>query len=596
MDKPKILIVDDEQFFTNLLKELLAPEYQTEVAHGGKEAIACLANEPLPDLILLDILMPGMDGYAVCEKIKAIPVARDIPIIFLTIKSEVKDEIRGFKLGGVDYITKPISPPIVKARIKNHLELKQARENAIKDARHLESLVDQKTRELYEKIAERQKAVEQLHYMANYDALTNLPNRVMFKERLNQLCEQAARNELGVGLLLFDLDRFKHVNDTLGHHKGDELLIQVAGRLRKFCRVMDAMARLGGDEFAIALSESKHRDDVAAVARKVISELNRPFELDERSIHIGASVGITLFPDDSDDLGTLLQNADMAMYKAKSKGKNTYEFFTSDLTTAMKWYLQMDADLRKGVAAIDEQFQLHYQPLIELPSGRIVGAEALLRWQHPRQGMIPPKDFVSIAEDTGLIVNLGEWVLATACRQAQSWLCAGWDDLFISVNLSSRQFGYKTDILATVDKILEETRLPPERLKPEITESLMMENLGDAIGKLQALSQKGIHIAVDDFGTGYSSLSYIRQLPLDCLKIDKSFIGDITTDSDDAALVAGIIALAKNLQLTVVAEGVETGAQLQFLKDQECHMAQGYLISRALPADQFEEMVKSFPN
>ncbi len=591
MDKAKILIVDDERFYIDLLVELLAPQYRTIVVRNGEKAIEQASAEPKPDLILLDIELPGIDGYEVCRRLKKNIVTLEIPIIFLTVKANVNDEIRGFELGAVDYIYKPISHPILQARVKNHITLKNALEATRKQADDLRILVDEKTQELSKKVTENQEAVEKLRYLANYDPLTRLPNRVLFKEQLTKLCKQALQNNLLVAVLMIDLDRFKQVNDSMGHHMGDELLQMVALRIQNCLRKVDILARLGGDEFTVALSDLRHQDNAASVAQKIVSTLNKPFDLEGRNVHISASIGITIFPNDNDDLNSVLQNADMAMYQAKNKGKDTFEFFTSGLTALAQKHIELNDELRSALAK--DQFQLYFQPIIDLSTDRIVGAEALLRWNHPTRGVIKPLEFLSIAEETGLICKISEWVFKSACEQAQQWRSKNLDDFYITVNASPREFGIKTDFVSKIMKILEASKLPPERLKVEITESLMMENLIDTIDKLKKIKQLGVGISVDDFGTGYSSLSYIRQFPVDTLKIDHSFVSEVTTNADDAKLIQAIIAMAEALKLLVIAEGVESIEQLQFLKAQGCQFAQGYFISPPLPLQQFEEFIQN---
>ena len=350
MDKSKILIVDDERFYIDLLVELLAPQYHAIVARNGEQAIEYAAQKPKPDLILLDVLLPGVDGYEVCRRLKKNIATLEIPVIFLTVKSNVNDEIKGFELGAVDYIYKPISHPILLARVNTHITLKNALDATRKHANGLKVLIDEKTQELSKKDEEKQEAVEQLRFLANYDSLTRLPNRVLFKEQLTELCRQALKNNLLVGVLLIDLDHFKRVNDSMGHHIGDELLQMVALRIQNCLRKVDIMARLGGDEFTIALSDLRHRDNAAVVAQKIVSTLNNPFDLEGNNVHISASIGITIFPDDNDDLDTVLQNADMAMYQAKKQGKDTFEFFTSGLTALAQKHIKLNDELRRAIS------------------------------------------------------------------------------------------------------------------------------------------------------------------------------------------------------------------------------------------------------
>ena len=589
MNKPKILIIDDERLFLNIIVDLLKDEYETFTALSGKEAFeTIIKNNTLPDLIILDIILPDQDGFEVCKKFKKNKKTCDIPVIFLTMKSDVDDETTGFETGAVDYITKPISPPILKARVRTHISLMQAHKKLARHAQELEITVTERTRELTNEIEERKTIESQLRFLANYDLLTKLPNRILFREQLDQSIKQAQRNKTSVALLLIDIDGFKHINDSLGHHQGDILLQAVADRLNDCVRDVDQVARLGGDEFTIILDEVTDNESAALVAEKIINTIANPIQLDHQEVYISASVGITLLPKDTSDASTLLGYADMAMYEAKAKGKNAYEFYTSRLLSRVHTRVDMEKELHKAIGT--EQLQLYYQPIFKTQHGELHGAEVLLRWEHPERGFIPPAEFIPIAEDSDLIIQLGTWVLENAIETASHWNKNNTDQEFhIAVNMSSRQFHQDRNSIELVEKYLSTFDLPPHLLNIEITESLMMEDKYNVINKLNVLNKMGIHLSIDDFGTGYSSLSYIRRFPIDTIKIDKSFIHDITLDSDDASLITAIIAMAKSLGMNVVAEGVETAEQYRFLQDHNCNLVQGYYFCKPVPQDKFEK-------
>ena len=443
-------------------------------------------------------------------------------------------------------------------------------------------------------ITERMEAQERLNHLAHHDALTDLPNRALLVDRLGHALAQAQRNERLVAVLFLDLDRFKTINDSLGHGIGDNLLKTVADRLRQCIRDSDSIARLGGDEFTIVLEGIKDVREVVVIAEKVLETIAQPFNVNGHELLTTASIGITLFPFDNDDIETLLQNADTAMYRAKKAGGNTYAFFTADMSKDAVQRLAMEGRLRHALER--QEFTLHYQPRVDVRACRVTGAEALLRWWDPEKGdLVSPAEFIPLLEETGLIIPVGEWVLRTACRDFQAMAEAGGPSLRVSVNLSPRQFQQK-DLVATVTRILEETGLDPKRLELEITESLLVDNVEAVAGTLRALHELGVHIAVDDFGTGYSSLSYLKRFPIDCLKVDRAFVRDVTDDPDDAEIVKAIIAMAHSLRMDVVAEGVETRDQLRFLRKLSCEEIQGYLFSRPLPLDELKAWLRTAGN
>lgn len=431
-------------------------------------------------------------------------------------------------------------------------------------------------------ITDRKRAEETINHLAYHDPLTDLPNRILFFDRLTVAIATARRNKHMLAVMFLDLDRFKFVNDMMGHAIGDQLLNDVARQLSKCVRGNDTVARIGGDEFTILLPIINHEEDAAKVAGNLIDIIKQPWTVHESEVLITASIGIALFPNDGEDAETLTANADTAMYRAKEEGDN-YQFYTSAMNVKALERMRMEKDLKKAVEA--DEFVVHYQPQVDIRSGRIVGVEALLRWQHPEKGLILPGDFIALAEDTGLIIPIGELVLRTACRQAKAWQLEGFPPMRLAVNLSARQIRQKS-LVETIASVLAETGLNPSLLELEITESTAMQDMDFSINVLKQFREMGMNIAIDDFGTGYSSLNYLRRFPLTTLKIDRSFVRDVLTDVGDAAIVATIIVLAQNMKLKVIIEGVETEKQMAFFSQQECFEMQGYLFSQPVPADQ----------
>ncbi|MBI2508742.1 MAG: EAL domain-containing protein, partial [Betaproteobacteria bacterium] len=436
----------------------------------------------------------------------------------------------------------------------------------------------------------RRQAEERVRHLAHYDELTGLPNRSMFNQRLSHALAQARRHEKPLAILFIDLDRFKNINDTLGHEAGDRVLKDVADRLRGCLRESDTVGRLGGDEFVVLIEGLPQTVDVAAVAQKILTAVAEPFILDSQEFHITASIGISTYPDDSEDMQTLLKNADISMYRAKEQGKNNYQFYSAQINVHSLERLALESGLRRALER--NEFLLHYQPRLDIGSGRITGVEALVRWQQPAKELVPPAQFIPLAEETGLIVPIGEWVLKTACARSKSWQGKGLPPLRIAVNLSARQFAHE-NLLQDVARVLNETGLDPTALEFEITESMVMHNPEHAVKLLNSLKAMGIHLSIDDFGTGYSSLNYLKRFPIDSVKIDRSFIQDLPGDSDDAAITRAIIAMAHSLRLKVVAEGVETEEQLGFLRDYDCDEVQGYYFSRPLPEAELVHLLRN---
>lgn len=432
-------------------------------------------------------------------------------------------------------------------------------------------------------ITERKKAETRLVQLANFDTLTGLPNRVLFHDRLEHSLAKASRNSRLVALLFLDLDRFKTINDSLGHSAGDELLKSVAERLQGNAREEDTVARLGGDEFTIILEGIADSEDASTVARKVLDVMGQPFRLDGHEVFVTTSVGIAIYPLDGDNSDDLLKNADTAMYRAKEQGRNSYRFYTADMNAKAVEHLIMESSMRHALDR--DEFELHYQPQVDLHSREITGFEALLRWRHPELGMLYPNQFMPLAEDTGLIVSIGEWALHHACAHAASWYQRGLPPVRVAVNLSGRQFRQE-NLVDNVAHALRVSGLDPRLLEIELTESFLLEDIETAISTLDRLNELGVEISMDDFGTGYSSLSFLKRFPVDSVKIDQSFVRDISTDPDDAAIAEAIIVLAKSLRLRVMAEGVETEDQWYFLRTRGCDQGQGFLFSEPIPASE----------
>lgn len=452
----------------------------------------------------------------------------------------------------------------------------------------LQSLAEQITMALlaHEDRSQLQIQSKALSHLAHHDALTDLPNRILFRDRANQAIVQAHRNQTHAALLFLDLDRFKLINDTLGHTVGDQLLRLTAERLSSCLREGDTVSRQGGDEFLILLPEIRSEEQVAQVAQKIMNVFATPFHLLEQEVYITASLGIVLFPSDGEDIETLIKHADTAMYHAKEEGRNRYQFYSLAFNQALSQRMSLQNDMRRALAC--EEFILYYQPQYRISDGQMCGMEALVRWQHPERGFLLPGEFISIAEESGLILSLGEWVLRSACLQNKRWQEMGYPAVRVAVNLSARQFR-QANLVSQIAQILTETGLDPQWLELEITESISMENSSFSLSILQDLKEMGIHLSMDDFGTGFSSLSYLSRFSIDTLKIDRSFVRALTNRTDDRGsgneIVTTIIQLAQNLGLRVIAEGVETEAQLDFLRAQGCAEAQGYLFARPVSAE-----------
>ena len=555
----KVLLVEDNEGDIRLIKELLSHDcpgkFVIETVNRLQEAIEIIKQEKF-DVVLADLSLPDSDGMETVSHIQG--SNSNLPIVVLSGQESESLATKIVQSGAQDYL--------VKGQGDGHLISKTLR-YAI----------------------ERKRIQEGLSYLAQYDSLTGLANRNLFRERLGRALIRVDRNKSLVALMFIDLDRFKNINDTLGHDAGDELLIEVSKRLEKCTRDGDTVARLGGDEFTVILEDIKHVDDAAIIARKILVAMEPAIKLSGYEVFVTPSIGITIYPLDDTSVNNLLKNADTAMYRAKERGRNGFQFYTAGMNTRTIERLELEAGLRRALK--NNEFVLYYQPKIAIDNRQIIGAEALIRWQYKKLGLIPPLKFIPIAEETGLIVPIGEWVIRTACKQIASWQEAGFSDLRMAVNISARQFK-DSDIAKVVLDAVIQTNIEPQHLEVEITESMLMEDTSINISALKELKEHGVHISIDDFGTGYSSLSYLKRFHINALKIDQSFIRDLTTDSDDAAIASAVIALGQSLRLTVVAEGVETEEQLIFLKTHGCHEAQGYLFSKPLPAEDFAQLLQ----
>jgi diguanylate cyclase (GGDEF)-like protein/PAS domain S-box-containing protein len=441
-----------------------------------------------------------------------------------------------------------------------------------------------------EDISEWKASETQLERLAHYDVLTSLPNRALFYDRLQQSLAHAARDQLQVGVMFIDVDNFKKINDTLGHDRGDQLLQQIAQRTNDVVRSDDTVGRLGGDEFAIVLNALSHGADASRVAQKIIAACDTPFAIGDTELHVTLSIGIALYPDDGADTGTLLKHADVAMYSAKAAGRNAFKFYNADMNTRALDQLHIENSLRH--ALMRDEFELYYQPKANVATGEITGFEALLRWHHAERGMMVPNEFIPMLEDTGLILPVGEWVLESVCSQLNAWASVGYTGVCVAINLSARQFASK-DLAQRFESIITFYQIDPWCIEFEITESALMIDPEAARHTLEYLKALGVRLSIDDFGTGYSSLAYLKRFPIDTLKVDASFVRDVTTDVDDAIITRTVIAMAHNMRLNVVAEGVETAEQLAFLAEHGCDQFQGYYLARPQPASAWEGKLSS---
>jgi diguanylate cyclase (GGDEF)-like protein len=568
----RVLLVDDDYEDYLITKDLFAEfrtfAFELEWVSSYDTALAAI-EESAHDVYLLDYRLGTGSGLDLLRK--GIENGCGVPMILLTGQGDHDVDMEAMKAGAADFL--------VKGKI---------------DAALLERSIRY--------AVERKRAEEQVMHAAYYDNLTMLPNRLLFNDRLLNTLILAGRNRKEVAVLFLDLDNFKRINDTLGHRLGDLLLKDVAARMTGCVRKSDtisrtaiellnsSVARMGGDEFAVLLPELSQFEDAARVVTRILEAMSHPFSLEGHDIFITTSAGIAIYPFDGADVDTLLKNADTAMYHAKSQGKNNFRFYEQQMNAAALERLSLENDLHRALER--QELLLYYQPQRDIRSGKIVGLEALIRWQHPEMGMIPPDEFIPLAEETGLIIPIGEWALATACAQNSSWQAEGIPPIRMAVNISTHQLRQQ-DLRRSIVRILEETGLPPQYLELELTESIMMQNIDANIKLIHELKDMGLRFTIDDFGTGYSSFIYLKQLPMEAIKIDRSFVRDITSNADDAAIVTAIIAMSHSLKLRVVAEGVETEGQLALLQEKGCDVLQGYLLSRPMPAEETSRFLRA---
>lgn len=694
--KMRIMVIDDDRLIRTLARDALEAEgFEVDDFSGGVEALENF-DRVQPELVMLDLEMPEMDGFSVCRELRRRHGPETVPIVIVTACLDAESIVEAYAAGGSDFVTKPVNWDLLIHRVRNLIKTSRVlarvkqreaslanaqriarvgswewnirtnemrwsdeafrilgldRKEAEVDFRTFFSCVHPEDRDSVEKqirealkcsqgfslehklldgdgsmrymrqqsepieldgprrdwisgtvqdITEPRRAEEKIRYLANYDSLTGLANRRLFTERLESAVEKAKAEDELLGLLFIDLDRFKRINDTLGHSAGDQLLRTVADRLRDRVRASDRVghrggeddspvSRLGGDEFTVMLPGISQPRDAGDVAQRILEILPEPILVNGHEVGTTGSIGISIFPMDGEDAETLLKNADTAMYHAKETARNNYHFFSKSMNAVLVRRLNIETGLRGALER--EEFRVHYQPRMDLATGKITGMEALLRWDHPELGPLSPKEFIPVAEETGQIHELGEWVLQTACRQSRAWQDDGLSRLLLSVNVSSVQFRCRdlTDIIVAA---LRETRLDPHDLELEITESILVKDDESTALAFRDMRAMGLRVALDDFGTGYSSLSYLTRFPLDTLKMDICFIRDVATDPSALGVATAVISMAHTLNLRVVAEGVDCPEQAAVLREHGCDEVQGFLYSGALPPDEFVAFAK----
>jgi diguanylate cyclase (GGDEF)-like protein len=565
-----VMMVDDDPLMLEVVQTYLEEAgYVSFITTSQPKEAMALFVQHRPDILLLDLMMPEVTGFDILAEVRGHEELRYTPVIILTAESDPAAKLKALELGATDLLTKPVDPSELRLRLRNTLAFKA----------YQDRLVDS-------------------------DPLTGLPNRKKFRGEVEAaLARSAAQSSRACTLLHIDLDRFKQVNDSLGHRVGDRLLCAVAKVLEPVFSsfkpsqstgrdVSVAFSRIGGNGFGALLPDLHNLakvDDATAMARRVQNALSEPFEVDGHKLRVSASIGIAVSPGDGEDADTLLKNAEVAMYQSKQRGRKTYTFFSNEMNAHAAERMTLEGQMRK---AVDQgEFVLFYQPKVEIASRRITGAEALLRWRHPELGILSPDKFVPIAEETGLIVEIGQWVLRTACAQVSAWHQQGLPRLSVSVNVAVPQFKSGT-IWHAVRGAVERSRIPPQLLVLELTESMLMDDGEETISTLHEIKEMGVRLSVDDFGTGYSSLTYLSRFPIDELKIDRTFVRGLPGERQNAAIVGAILVLGRELGMKVVAEGVETKEQLQFLAQRRCNEFQGYLCSRPAPAEQFAQLVR----
>jgi len=554
----KTLLIEDNEADSRLLKVLLNDaqpgKHVITAAYTAKEGMACLQENDF-DIVITDLNLPDTDDLNVITYIQEIN--SEVPIVVLSGQNDEKLALQIVQMGAQDYL--------IKGQGDGHL---------------ISRVIDYSI--------ERKKDIQELSQLANYDSLTGLANRLLFRERLDRALIRADRSKALVALLVIDLDRFKNVNDSLGHDAGDQLLIKVASRLEQCTRDGDTIARLGGDEFTIVMEDIKSIDDVVKIADKVLHFMKKEFEINSHEIFVTPSIGITIYPIDDTNASHLFINADSAMYQAKESGRNCYRFYTADMNSHLIVQMNLEAKLRRAIER--QEFVLYYQPKFNVQSRESIGAEALIRWNEPEEGMISPAVFIPLAEETGLIGPITDWVMKEACKQNSIWQQQGYKPIRMAVNLSPKQFNQENIAKRIFNQIIC-SDLAPKYVELEITEGALVEDVEKSNQILNELKSWGIHISIDDFGTGYSSLSYLKKFSLDTLKIDQSFVRDLMKDPDDAAIVSAIIAMARSLKFNVIAEGVETEEQFNYLAAHGCNEIQGYFMGRPVPAEEFTQFL-----
>ena len=685
IELPSVLVIDDDPMTRMLVVEALEPQgFSVREAESGLEGLDAFRRHK-PDIILLDVSMPGMDGFECCRRIRRLPGGERVPVVVLTGNDDDESITSAFEAGATDFVSKPMRWKLLSYRVRYLLrssavlgELARSeaslafaqqlahvgnweyggsmthgswspelyrilglREGTIAATeeslmqcvpdedrppllRSFASLRDEgarfglehrvvhrdgserivfqqgeatrdegkivSLRGTIQDITERKAHEAQIEFLANHDALTRLPNRNLLSDRIAQAIARAQRDGLRVGIMILDLDRFKFINDSFGHHVGDGLLKAVAARLRATVREVDTVARLGGDEFVIVLSSMAHPGDCEIAAQKVLDAFVPPILIEGHELHVTTSIGMSVFPEDGLNAEMLLKTSDAALYIAKDKGRNCFQLYTSQMGVQVEEQAELVNALTHAVTR--NQLEIHYQPKVDLESGAVSGVEALLRWRRPGIGLISPDIFIPLAELTGLIIPIGEWVLRTACVQAKAWHDAGHTDLTMAVNVSARQFRL-SNVQDLVRSALADSGLDAAFLELELTESVLMHDKKAAVTALKQLKEIGVVLTLDDFGTGYSSLSYLKEFPIDIIKIDKSFISDVTSSVDGASLARSIISMAQSLHMTTIAEGVETEEQLSFLNSSHCDSMQGYYFSRPLPASEMNALLRA---
>ena len=571
--KANVLIIDDDAQIRDLFVAILGNSCSCSSVASAEEALTKLSEEAF-DLVISDIDMEGMSGIELIPKLHSI--SPGTVVVMISGHQDIETAIEAMRVGAFDYITKPLDFRHVDAAVQRALDHRSLIREKEQYREQLEQLLEERTAEV--------------DFLAYYDTMTQLPNRALFEDRLAQAIAMAKSAGQTLGVLFISLDQFKKVNDTLGHGPGDILLREFAERLKSCIEQTDTIARFGSDEFALLRTQIEGPDDVIETIGSLSQVLKFGFELNGQELFATASVGISLFPFDGDDGQTLLKNAGAALYKAKRAGGANYQFYTADIHDRASRRLSLETTLRRALQ--NQEFLLHYQPKVSVDSLEITGVEALVRWHHPQLGLISPAEFIPLAEDTGLIIPIGQWVLKEACLQNKRWQNQGFARIRMAVNISARQL-HDQAFADTVIRILRETNLEPEYLELELTESSIMQNAELAANVLSRLKSMGIYCSIDDFGTGFSSLASLKRLPINALKIDKSFVSEAPSEPDDAALVLAIITLAHNLRLRVIAEGVETEEQLRLLHLLRCDEIQGSLFSKPLPADALESLLDS---